>query len=226
MRNRILLTPLLLCLISAPAIADSNVTSTVAGILYLHAGSPGTAPVTATLVFVATSLPAGTEGCPAHTPMNMVYLDMSDTQAPTLYAALLSGYLSGQSMQIGIRGCNSSGVPKVYSVLAGHLLAEYDGTGALMEETVWLGDMPGPPGLGTCARVLERPPRRRDLIARRAPLTPVTSVGFRVARSQAQEMLASSSLRRVGFEASLELAVVDADHALRRWRLEYAPRER
>jgi len=109
---------------------------------------------------------------------------------------------------------------------AGHLLGEYDGTGTLIEETVWLGDMPGPLGLGTCARVLERPPRRRDLVARRAPLAPVTSVGFRVARSQAQEMLASSSLRRVGFEASLELAVVDADHALRRWRLECAPRER
>jgi YD repeat-containing protein len=28
---------------------------------------------------------------------------------------------------------------------AGHLLGEYDGTGALIEETVWLGGAPSPP---------------------------------------------------------------------------------
>jgi hypothetical protein len=104
--------------LSMPASADSNVTSTVIGLNTYTAAVLAPAPP-ATLVFVATALPAGTEGCPAHTPMNLVYLDMSDTQASTLYAALLSGYLSGQSMQIGIRGCSSSGVPKVYSVLVG-----------------------------------------------------------------------------------------------------------
>jgi hypothetical protein len=104
--------------LSVPASADSNVTSTVIGLNTYTAAVLAPAPP-ATLIFVATALPAGTEGCPAHTPMNMVYLDMSDTQGATLYAALLSGYLSGQPMQIGIRGCNSSGVPKVYSVLVG-----------------------------------------------------------------------------------------------------------
>jgi len=101
-----------------PTFADSNVTSTVVGINSYTAAVLAPAPP-ATIVFVATALPAGTEGCPAHTPMNIVYLDMSDTQGPTLYAALLSGYLSGQTMQIGIRGCSNSGVPKVYSVLVG-----------------------------------------------------------------------------------------------------------
>jgi hypothetical protein len=104
--------------LSEPTLADSNVNSTVIGMNSYTAAVLAPAPP-ATLIFVATALPAGTEGCPAHTPMNMVYLDMSDTQASTLYAALLSGYLSGQSMQIGIRGCNSSGIPKVYSVLVG-----------------------------------------------------------------------------------------------------------
>ena len=98
--------------------ADSNVTSTVVGLYPYPASALAPAPPAA-LIFVATPLPAGTEGCPAHTPMNLVYLDMSDTQASTVYATLLSGYLSGQPMQIGIRGCSSSGVPKVYSVLVG-----------------------------------------------------------------------------------------------------------
>lgn len=120
--SRPLLIQLGMCLalngLSEPTWADSNVTSTVVGLNSYTAAVLAPGPP-ATIVFVATALPAGTEGCPAHTPMNIVYLDMSDTQGATLYAALLSGYLSGQSMQIGIRGCSSSGVPKVYSVLVG-----------------------------------------------------------------------------------------------------------
>jgi len=103
--------------LSVPASADSNVTSSVIGLLPYSAAVSTTTH--ATLIFVATALPAGTEGCPVHTPANIVSLDMTDAQASTLYATVLSGFLTGQSMQIGVRGCSSTGVPVVYSIQLG-----------------------------------------------------------------------------------------------------------
>jgi hypothetical protein len=112
------LTRMAICLafssLSMPTFASSNVTSPVVG-LYPYTA----AAAKATLIFVATALPTGTEGCPAHTPANMVYLDMTDAQASTIYATLLAGFLTGAPMQIGISGCSSSGVPLVYQVLLG-----------------------------------------------------------------------------------------------------------
>jgi hypothetical protein len=96
--------------------ADSNVTGSITRIISYTEAAVG---AQVALVFVSPAMPSGTEGCTL-APANELWIDLSDLQGKTVYATLLSGYLAGQTLSFGVRGCAKSGlVPLVYSVQLG-----------------------------------------------------------------------------------------------------------
>lgn len=106
---------LALCVASQATSADSWTSSPVTGITTYTAATGSQAAI----IFISTPLPAGTEGCTLN-PMNVIYLDLSDLQAKSVYASLLTAWVSQQPVTIGVRGCSSDKAePLLYSIHLG-----------------------------------------------------------------------------------------------------------
>ena len=65
-----------------------------------------------------STLPPDTEGC-ARSGQGYAWIDFSSTAQPdgkALYATVLSAYLAGKMIGIGVNGCSSLGYPLVYGI--------------------------------------------------------------------------------------------------------------
>ncbi len=86
-------------------------------ITHLSVYQAGQASPAGVLVEVSPVTPADTEGC-SQSGKGWIWIDFSSTAQPdgkTLYAMLVAAELAGKTVNIGVNGCASNGLPLAYA---------------------------------------------------------------------------------------------------------------
>jgi len=105
--NKVLCLMAVIWILPQSALASTGISGVTVTRVSIYAGTSAQGAI----VWISSALPNNTEGC-TFTPLNQIWIDFASTTQPdgkSLYATVMSAYLSGHQLTFGVQGCGDAG---------------------------------------------------------------------------------------------------------------------